>query len=98
MTTIFSISQSILFLDANNKSFAFKRLVSYHQKTCFNSVLKQVFYRQTIVYYNHLIYKRITGHINSFSEDFIYIFYKEIITILTSRISPCPKSRQQKTD
>ncbi len=39
-----SLSQPFLFLCANNKPFAFKRLVICIQRINFNSVLKQSFY------------------------------------------------------
>ncbi|KAB5417925.1 hypothetical protein F9000_18625 [Bacteroides fragilis] len=91
MNTVNSHFKISFLEDAKNKSFAFKRAVPYHQKTCFNSVLKQVFYRQTANQQKHLIYRIIIKQINSFSRSFTDILYRKIITILTSRTHSIPK-------
>ncbi|RHH68843.1 hypothetical protein DW198_07930 [Bacteroides fragilis] len=61
-------------MNRKNKSFALKRLLLYHQKPCFNTVLKQGFDRQAAKRHNHLICKHIDKTFNSYPLNSVHTF------------------------
>ncbi|RGN58851.1 hypothetical protein DW228_20270 [Bacteroides fragilis] len=61
-------------MNRKNKSFALKRLLLYHQKPCFNTVLKQSFDRQATKHSNHLICRYINKILNLYPLNSVHTF------------------------